>query len=161
MICPNLGNPEIKDKFKQLVDAIGEPLAHYVYDKNNGNFLDKTSTGADSQLYQDLLKYYNGDIRKTIREKSKIYSKIPKQDIVEKTTEPIDNTGKEIDKKIEIINKDINNILNSFDKSQIKITFATNKTLLDTSDPIVAKMNQDKIKNKYKELKELINCIWT
>lgn len=160
MACPNLSNTDVAKQFTELKEAIGERMAYFIWDKV-GNV--KEVEGFDK------LETKYGTNKALILASNRVIDAVNKQskpsgispdDLSQELSQPIDNTGKEIDKKIEIINKDINNILNSFDKSQIKITFATNKTLLDTSDPSEAKIKQDKIKNKYKELKELISCIW-
>jgi hypothetical protein len=48
--------------------------AYTVYDRNGGNFLDKTPTGEDSILFQTLLDYFKGDRKKAIVAKSNVYS---------------------------------------------------------------------------------------
>jgi len=56
MICPNLNDPEVRRNFDQLQDALGPTLAGLVYSRNGGNFMDKTPTGEDSKLFQNLLE---------------------------------------------------------------------------------------------------------
>jgi hypothetical protein len=55
MICPNLSNPQVKQEFEELQDAVGSDLAYLVWNRNNGFHLDKTSDGKESRLFKDLL----------------------------------------------------------------------------------------------------------
>lgn len=72
MICPNLKDPKVKEQFQKLIDTIGEPMAYFVWNKNGGWFLDKTSTGKDSVLWNNLVKEYGEDA--AIKYKSKMFS---------------------------------------------------------------------------------------
>lgn len=54
MKCPNINSPEYKATSK----AVGPDIAHLVYDKNNGHFLDKTPEGKPSGLFSSLAKDY-------------------------------------------------------------------------------------------------------
>lgn len=99
MFCPYYKNKEVADGFNEIVTALGgKPLteeefkssalrkqregldysameaAYTVYDRNGGNFLDKTPTGEDSILFQTLLDYFEGDRKKAIVAKSNVYS---------------------------------------------------------------------------------------
>ena len=68
--CPNKNLPE----WKELVDAIGENDAYYIWDQNNGYSLDKAPNGAESKLFQSLLDYFKGDRAKAMQAKAKVYS---------------------------------------------------------------------------------------
>lgn len=68
--CPNKNLPE----WKELVDAVGENNAYYLWDQNNGYSLDKAPNGEPSKLFSDLLSYYNGDRNAAIQTKAKVYS---------------------------------------------------------------------------------------
>jgi len=72
MICPNLKDPKVKEQFQKLIDAIGEPMAYFVWNKNGGNYLDKTSTGKDSVLWKNLSK--DNSEEEVIKLKSKMFS---------------------------------------------------------------------------------------
>lgn len=72
--CPNLSNKKIKAEFDELVSVFGENMAYYLWDKSNGNGLELAPNGASSKLFQDLLKLSNGDRRKALIEKAKVYS---------------------------------------------------------------------------------------
>lgn len=67
MNCPNINSPE----YKTMRKAIGNDIAHSVYDKNNGHFLDKTPEGKPSDLFESLRKDYG--IHEAIRIKSLAY----------------------------------------------------------------------------------------
>ena len=45
-------------------------------------------------------------------------------------------------------------------KPTLRLDFLTNKELVDNSDPVAAKVTQDKIKKDLKELNKLIAEIW-
>lgn len=72
--CPNLSNKQIKQEFEELINAVGEDAAYYLWNKNNGYSLDKAPNGAESKLFSDLLEEYNGDRIQAIKAKSKIYT---------------------------------------------------------------------------------------
>jgi hypothetical protein len=72
MACPNRNLQEYKD----LKEAVGsDVLAHYLWNKNNGNPLSETPEGKPSELYKELLEKHNGDIVKALEEKAKFYTK--------------------------------------------------------------------------------------
>lgn len=73
-ICPNLSDPAVKAEFEELVSAIGEKQAYAVWDFNGGYTLGKAPNGEPSILFENLLKYYNGNRLNAIRAKAKIYS---------------------------------------------------------------------------------------
>lgn len=72
--CPDLSNPQVKQEFSELVQAVGENEAYFLWDKNNGYALDKAPNGADSKLFNDLVEHYEGDRIKALQIKSKVYS---------------------------------------------------------------------------------------
>ena len=72
--CPNLSNPQIKQEFAELVQAVGEDAAYYFWNANNGYSLESAPNGAPSKLFNDLLDYYNGDRQKALETKAKTYT---------------------------------------------------------------------------------------
>lgn len=72
--CPNLNNPQIKQEFAELVQAVGEDAAYYLWNANNGYSLESAPNGAPSKLFNDLLDYYNGDRQKALETKAKTYT---------------------------------------------------------------------------------------
>lgn len=95
MVCPYYKNKNVFDSFNKMVVAFGgDPmteeefrsselrnqrtgsnframeLAYFVYNKNNGNFLDKTKDGNKSILFQRLLAKTNNDYYKAIKLKT-------------------------------------------------------------------------------------------
>lgn len=75
IICPNLSNPQVKQEFDELVEAVGEVAAYDIWSQNNVNSIDKAPNGAESKLFSDLLQHYNYDRVKAIQAKAKIFSK--------------------------------------------------------------------------------------
>ena len=57
MICPNVNSQE----WQHLVTAVGEDLAYYLWDANNGNPMSMTPQGELSPLYDQMLDYTNGN----------------------------------------------------------------------------------------------------
>lgn len=55
MACPNLSDPKVVAQFGELVEVVGENLAHYIWDRNNGNPIDKTPSGDHSTLFNEIL----------------------------------------------------------------------------------------------------------
>lgn len=72
--CPNLSNPQIKQEFAELVQAVGEDAAYYFWNANSGYSLESAPNGAPSKLFNDLLDYYNGDRQKALETKAKTYT---------------------------------------------------------------------------------------
>lgn len=70
LYCPNKKSKE----WQQLRDAVGEDAAYQLWDKNNGNPLDKAPNGAESNLFKDLLRIYHGNEQEAIIAKAKVYS---------------------------------------------------------------------------------------
>lgn len=72
-ICPNLRNKKEKQEFDELVSIFGEDIAYFLWDKTNGNGMELAPNGASSRLFSDLLKLSNGDRRKAIIAKAKVF----------------------------------------------------------------------------------------
>lgn len=72
-ICPNLRNKKVKQEFDELVSIFGEDIAYFLWDKTNGNGMELAPNGASSRLFSDLLKLSNGDRRKAIIAKAKVF----------------------------------------------------------------------------------------
>ena len=45
-------------------------------------------------------------------------------------------------------------------KPAVKMEFLTNKELVDSKDPLGNKQKHDDIKERFKELKKIIDCLW-
>ena len=56
--CPNLNNKNIKKEFEELVDALGEDLAYYIWDKTEGEGLGNHPSLSDSVEFQNALNNY-------------------------------------------------------------------------------------------------------
>ena len=80
--CPNFSDPKVKQEFDELVDAVGENAAYYLWDQNNGYSLDYAPKGAQSKLFSDLLEYYNGNRKQAIIAKASTFSKEFKNDFI-------------------------------------------------------------------------------
>ena len=80
--CPNFSDPKVKQEFDELVDAVGENAAYYLWDQNNGYSLDYAPNGAQSKLFSDLLEYYNGNRKQAIIAKASTFSKEFKNDFI-------------------------------------------------------------------------------
>lgn len=72
-ICPNLRNKKVKQEFDELVSIFGEDIAYFLWDQTNGNGMELAPNGASSKLFSDLLKLSNGDRRKAIIAKAKVF----------------------------------------------------------------------------------------
>ena len=53
--CPNLNNKNIKKEFEELVDALGEDLAYYIWDKTEGEGLGNHPGLSDSSEFAEAL----------------------------------------------------------------------------------------------------------
>lgn len=53
-ICPLLSNPKIRKEFSELESVVGESLAYYFWDVNNGHSLDKNPKGERDFFFEDL-----------------------------------------------------------------------------------------------------------
>lgn len=75
MQCLNLSNKEVLDLYNEYTELFGDSdIAYYLLSENNGYGLDKAPNGADSNLYKDILDLLNGDRKKSIIEKAKVYT---------------------------------------------------------------------------------------
>lgn len=74
IMCPNLKNPDVAREFNELKEATSEQAAYHIWSLNNGNAIDKAPNGAESKLFYDLLKLFNGDRTAAIQAKARIYS---------------------------------------------------------------------------------------
>lgn len=72
--CPNFSDPKVRQEFDELVEAVGENAAYYLWDQNNGYSLDYAPNGAQSKLFSDLLQHYDGNRKQAIISKAKTYS---------------------------------------------------------------------------------------
>ena len=68
--CPNLRNEDVKKDFDELVQTFGENTAYYLFDKNHGNTLNYTPNGAVSEVFNQLVDYYEGDRSQALRTKA-------------------------------------------------------------------------------------------
>lgn len=74
-ICPNFKNKKVKQEFDELVSIFGEDGAYYLWDRSKGMGMELAPNGADSKLFQTLLKLNNGDRVAAIKAKAKVYTK--------------------------------------------------------------------------------------
>lgn len=74
IICPNLKNPDVAREFEELKNATSEAAAYHIWSLNNGNSIDKAPNGAESILFQSLLRHYGENRSQAIRAKAKAYS---------------------------------------------------------------------------------------
>lgn len=91
VICPNFNNKEVKQQFDELVANVGENAAYVIWSENNGNSIDKAPNGAESNLFSDLLSYYNGDRNAAIKAKAKMFAKSFKIGNTDINGEPVIN----------------------------------------------------------------------
>ena len=73
IICPNLHLPDVAREFNEIKAATSEKAAYHIWSANNGNGIDKAPNGAQSKLFNDLLRLTNGNRKEAIILKSKIY----------------------------------------------------------------------------------------
>lgn len=78
MICPNLSDPTIRKQFSELESAVGEAIAYYLWDKNQGYPLDLNPDGTPSELFNQMLEL-SGDRKKTIQALALTFSNKYKQ----------------------------------------------------------------------------------
>lgn len=76
-ICPNLSNSQVAKEFEDLVESLDGSVkaAYQVWSLNKGNMIDKAPNGEPSILFHTLLSLYNGDRKKAIQAKAKLYTK--------------------------------------------------------------------------------------
>ena len=73
IICPNLHLPDVAREFNEIKAATSEKAAYHIWSANNGNGIDKAPNGAQSKLFNDLLRLTNGNRKEAIRLKAKVY----------------------------------------------------------------------------------------
>ena len=73
IICPNLHLPDVAREFNEIKAATSEKAAYHIWSANNGNGIDKAPNGAQSKLFNDLLRLTNGNREEAIRLKAKVY----------------------------------------------------------------------------------------
>lgn len=54
MFCPNFSDPKVRQEFSELEAAVGEKAAYDIWNKNNGNAIDRAPNGAPSILFSHL-----------------------------------------------------------------------------------------------------------
>lgn len=105
------GSPMTEEEFKDGalrnqrtgLDYTAAEIAYELWSQNNGNgmeytpFFDEKGNPIKSKLYEDLLKLNNGDVAKTIVEKSKIYTDQFKEWFGDWTAEDKENVSKVVD----------------------------------------------------------------
>lgn len=107
--CPIKSLPE----WKELVKAIGENEAYYVWDQNNGYSLDKASDGRPSSAFETILMHFKGDRNEALKVRARMFSNAYKQ-MYDKDHIP---TSTEIVKMHE--NVDNSFVLDGFDKETL------------------------------------------
>lgn len=70
--CPNINSPE----YKLLLSAVqgNHNAAFQIYNLNDGNYLDYTPDGQVSELFEELVQGFKGDVVKAMRCKALAYS---------------------------------------------------------------------------------------
>lgn len=97
IICPNLHLPDVAREFNEIKAATSEKAAYHIWSANNGNGIDKAPNGAQSKLFNDLLRLTNGNRKEAIRLKSKIYGNSFKEWFGDWQNDP-ENASKIVDK---------------------------------------------------------------
>ena len=70
IICPNLHLPDVAREFNEIKAATSEKAAYHIWSANNGNGIDKAPNGAQSNLFNDLLRLTNGNRKETDHQNS-------------------------------------------------------------------------------------------
>jgi hypothetical protein len=154
-ICPNLSDPKVRKEFFELEGVVGEALAYYFWDVNNGNFLDKDSEGNRNQLFIDIYDSTNdrakaiqltalsfGDNYKKFAEdlrKERLKNNLPRLSELQTINLFIENTNnKSLEKLVNSTFKGITEVkavqkeLNASDKRDIKQERAYRKQMQPT-----------------------------
>ena len=97
IICPNLHLPDVAREFNEIKAATSEKAAYHIWSANNGNGIDKAPNGAQSKLFNDLLRLTNGNRKEAIILKSKIYGNSFKEWFGDWQNDP-ENASKIVDK---------------------------------------------------------------
>lgn len=122
MFCPNYKDKTVFDGFNEIVEALGgKPLteeefrsselrfqrtgldysameaAYSIYHLNNGNLINFAPNGKPSKLFDTLLDYFQGDRKKAIVAKAKVYSNKFRKWFGDWTAEEKENVSKVVD----------------------------------------------------------------
>lgn len=160
MICPNISNKQVVKDFNEIVEALGgKPLtieefknaelrnqrtgkdytameSAYKIWHYNRDAMDYAPNGAQSKLFQDLLKLTNGDRARAIRLKSRIYSQKFLSDFSKKKKigETADINGEPV-LNLVVTLKNNKALVKYYGPTMGKTTAAkTNKNLIDFDD---------------------------
>lgn len=142
LICPNLSDPSIRREFFELEGAVGEAVAYYLWEANNGHSIDKDSKGNRNQLFVDIqdstgdrAKAFQltaltfGDNYKNFAEnlkKERLKDKLPKLSNLSVLNAYLETNNKTVESLLEKTYKDITTVkskqkeLNVSDKRDIK-----------------------------------------
>ena len=118
--CPNLSNPQVKQEFEELVQAVGEDAAYFLWNKNNGYSLESAPNGALSRLFKDLVDYYSGDRQKALQTKGKTYLQQFKDTYL--TKDQLDENGEPTIQSLKLPKQQSTENVELFDKSLQKLT---------------------------------------
>ena len=118
--CPNLSNPQVKSEFEELVQAVGEDAAYFLWNKNNGYSLESAPNGAPSRLFKDLVDYYSGDREKALQTKGKTYLQQFKDTYL--TKDQLDENGEPTIQSLKLPKRESTENVELFDKSLQKLT---------------------------------------
>lgn len=118
--CPNLSNPQVKSEFEELVQAVGEDAAYFLWNKNNGYSLESAPNGAPSRLFKDLVDYYSGNRQKALQTKGKTYLQRFKDTYL--TKDQLDENGEPTIQSLKLPKQQSTENVELFDKSLQKLT---------------------------------------
>lgn len=118
--CPNLSNPQVKQEFEELVQAVGEDAAYFLWNKNNGYSLESAPNGAPSRLFKDLVDYYSGNREKALQTKGKTYLQQFKDTYL--TDNQLDENGEPAIQSLKLPKQQSVEHVEVFDKSLQKLT---------------------------------------
>ena len=74
VFCPNFANKKVKQEFEELVSIFGEDGAYLLWNQTKGNGLELAPNGADSKLFKTYMKLFDGDRRKALIAKARVYT---------------------------------------------------------------------------------------
>ena len=118
--CPNLSNPQVKQEFEELVQAVGEDAAYFLWNKNNGYSLESAPNGAPSRLFKDLVDYYSGNREKALQTKGKTYLQQFKDTYL--TKDQLDENGEPTIQSLKLPKRESTENVELFDKSLQRLT---------------------------------------
>lgn len=149
--CPNKTLPE----WKELVEAVGENSAYYLWDQNNGYSLDRAPNGAPSKLFSDLLNHYNGDRNAAIVAKAKVYSEAFKNWFGDWLADDKTNVSKVVDENGEPLFSSVvssQDLLQWLQNNPVQITPTT-------FDPSIIRQISDTYEHIQKGLKDRLKSV--